>query len=205
MLSPASRVDQSRSEQPAMSGRRTDTRQRIQQVALELFSERGYDKTSLRELADRLEITRPALYYHFKAKEDILTSVIDDLNASMDELATWAKNQPLTPEGRLAVLVRVAALLNDQWRPLLRFAQVNQSAMREVPAGSTMQDRMMAMISMLADPDGPPTEQFEAWLAVIALLIGTMPFIVPSLTDQQRADVSLDVAKKLLTHEPGSR
>jgi AcrR family transcriptional regulator len=188
-----------------MSGRRTDTRQRIQQVALELFSERGYDKTSLRELADRLEITRPALYYHFKAKEDILTSVIDDLNASMDELATWAKNQPLTPEGRLAVLVRVAALLNDQWRPLLRFAQVNQSAMREVPAGSTMQDRMMAMISMLADPDSPPTEQFEAWLAVIALLIGTMPFIVPSLTDQQRADVSLDVAKKLLTHEPGSR
>ncbi|WP_279582068.1 TetR/AcrR family transcriptional regulator [Fodinicola feengrottensis] len=78
-----------------MSGR-TDTRQRIQQVALELFSERGYDKTSLREVADRLEITRPALYYHFKAKEDILGSVIEDLTASMDELTAWAKDQPRT-------------------------------------------------------------------------------------------------------------
>ncbi|WP_279582069.1 hypothetical protein [Fodinicola feengrottensis] len=55
------------------------------------------------------------------------------------------------------------------------------------------------MMSLLADPDGPPTEQFQAWLAVISLLIGTMPFIVPSLGDQERTDdISLAVAKKLL-------
>src|SRR5207249_9245344 len=50
---------------------RHDTRQRIQTVALELFAEQGYDKTSLREIAERLDVTKAALYYHFKSKEDI--------------------------------------------------------------------------------------------------------------------------------------
>src|ERR1039457_770640 len=51
---------------------RGDTRQRIQAVALELFAEQGYEKTSLREIAERLGVTKAALYYHFKSKEAIV-------------------------------------------------------------------------------------------------------------------------------------
>src|SRR5262250_2582010 len=54
---------------------RHDTRQRIQAVALELFNEQGYDKTSLREIAERLDVTKAALYYHFERKEDILVEL----------------------------------------------------------------------------------------------------------------------------------
>ncbi|HEY3674033.1 MAG TPA: helix-turn-helix domain-containing protein, partial [Acidimicrobiia bacterium] len=43
-----------------MSG---DTRERILAVANELFIEQGYEGTSLREIADRLDITKAALYY----------------------------------------------------------------------------------------------------------------------------------------------
>ncbi len=59
---------------PASRGSRTGgaTRERILDVALELFNERGYDKTSLREIAERLGVTKAALYYHFERKEDIL-------------------------------------------------------------------------------------------------------------------------------------
>jgi len=49
-----------------------DTRTRIQAVALELFTEQGYDATSLREIAERLGVTKAALYYHFKSKEEIV-------------------------------------------------------------------------------------------------------------------------------------
>ncbi|WP_163510316.1 TetR/AcrR family transcriptional regulator [Fodinicola acaciae] len=181
-----------------MSGRRTDTRERIQQVALELFSERGYDKTSLREVAERLEITRPALYYHFRTKEDILVSVIDDLNASMDELIAWAADQPRDRAGRLATLRRVSALLNDKWRPILRFAQLNQNAMRDLHSGMQMEDRMLSLISMVADPDSPPERQFESWLAIIALLMGTMPFVVPALRDDERARIAMETAIRLI-------
>lgn len=48
------------------------TRERILDIALELFSERGYDQTSLRDIAERLGTTKAALYYHFARKEDIL-------------------------------------------------------------------------------------------------------------------------------------
>ncbi len=48
------------------------TREKILAVALELFTERGYDKTSLRDIAERLGITKAALYYYFERKQDIL-------------------------------------------------------------------------------------------------------------------------------------
>lgn len=41
-------------------------------IALDLFNERGYEKTSLREIAEELGFTKAALYYHFPGKEDIL-------------------------------------------------------------------------------------------------------------------------------------
>ena len=48
------------------------TRERILDVALDLFVDQGFDKTSLREVAERLGVTKAALYYHFKSKDDIL-------------------------------------------------------------------------------------------------------------------------------------
>src|ERR1700734_3037387 len=53
-------------------GSAPETRERILDIALELFTEQGYDKTSLRDIAERLGTTKAALYYHFERKEDIL-------------------------------------------------------------------------------------------------------------------------------------
>jgi AcrR family transcriptional regulator len=50
----------------------SSTRERILDIALELFTEQGYDKTSLRDIAEQLGTTKAALYYHFERKEDIL-------------------------------------------------------------------------------------------------------------------------------------
>jgi AcrR family transcriptional regulator len=54
------------------TSQKPSTRERILDIALELFSEQGYDKTSLRDIAERLGTTKAALYYHFARKEDIL-------------------------------------------------------------------------------------------------------------------------------------
>jgi AcrR family transcriptional regulator len=51
------------------------TRERILDVALDLFVTQGYDGTSLREIAEQLGVTKAALYYHFKSKEDILLAL----------------------------------------------------------------------------------------------------------------------------------
>jgi AcrR family transcriptional regulator len=51
------------------------TRDRILDVALDLFTTQGFDGTSLRQIAERLDITKAALYYHFESKDDILMAL----------------------------------------------------------------------------------------------------------------------------------
>jgi AcrR family transcriptional regulator len=51
------------------------TRERILDAALDLFTEQGFDGTSKREIAGRLNITKPSIYYHFASKEDILLAL----------------------------------------------------------------------------------------------------------------------------------
>ena len=60
---------------PPLVDAKNDTRQRILDVALDLFTEQGYDGTSLREIAEQLGVTKAALYYHFESKEDILMAL----------------------------------------------------------------------------------------------------------------------------------
>ena len=47
------------------------TRDRILEEALRLFSEKGYDGTSVESIAEAVGIKAPSLYKHFKGKEDI--------------------------------------------------------------------------------------------------------------------------------------
>lgn len=60
-----------------------DTSTEIRAVALELFAARGFEQTSLREIAERLGITKAALYYHFSSKDELLGSLIDPLVADL--------------------------------------------------------------------------------------------------------------------------
>jgi AcrR family transcriptional regulator len=71
------------------------TRERILDVALDLFIEKGYDKTSLREIAEPLGFSKAALYYHFASKEDILMALHMRLHElGLDALAQMADQEP---------------------------------------------------------------------------------------------------------------
>ena len=52
-----------------------DTKERILKAAYEEFAANGYGKSSLGAIADVVGITRPALYYHYKSKEDLFLAV----------------------------------------------------------------------------------------------------------------------------------
>ena len=68
------------------------TRQQILETAQRLFAELGYDATSLQMIADELGLTKAAVYYHFRAKSDILHAAlvpgIQRLERLLDEAAT---------------------------------------------------------------------------------------------------------------------
>ena len=69
---PDSRKTKRIADQPPEAG---STRERILDVALDLFIEKGFDGTSLREIAEKLGFTKAALYYHYASKDDILMAL----------------------------------------------------------------------------------------------------------------------------------
>ena len=63
--------------QPPRRGRPGYDRESLLRVAVEVFNERGYDGTSMDDLARRLGITKAAIYYHVASKEELLRLAVD--------------------------------------------------------------------------------------------------------------------------------
>ncbi|MER8094527.1 TetR/AcrR family transcriptional regulator [Streptomyces goshikiensis] len=184
--------------------RRGDTRQRIQDVALELFAEQGYEKTSLREIAERLEVTKAALYYHFKTKEDIIISLFDDLTRPIDELIEWAQEQPKTLEMRREVLRRYSEAM-AAGAPLFRFMQENQATMRELSIGETMKRRLFLLVGLLQAADRPLEDRVRCVSALFTLHAGMM-FLQhvdadPEETRQAALTIAMDLITQAHSHE----
>ncbi|MCX4958422.1 TetR/AcrR family transcriptional regulator [Streptomyces virginiae] len=178
--------------------RRGDTRQRIQDVALELFAEQGYEKTSLREIAERLEVTKAALYYHFKTKEDIIISIFEDLTRPIDELITWAEGQPRTLETKREVLRRYSEAMAGG-AVLYRFMQENQATTRELSIGETVKKRLFTLVELLRTQDGPLTDQVRCVSALFTLHAGMMFLQHVEGNPEETRLAALEVATDLIT------
>ncbi|MFF4832771.1 TetR/AcrR family transcriptional regulator [Streptomyces sp. NPDC001315] len=182
--------------------RRGNTRQRIQDVALELFAEQGYEKTSLREIAERLDVTKAALYYHFKTKEQILVSIFEDLTRPMEELVEWGKGQPHTLETKQEIIRRYHQALIDA-SPLFRFMQENQATIRELRIGDTFKDRMRGLRDIIIDPDAPLVDQVRCVSALFTLHAGM--FVLQDLEgdpeDKRKAVLEVAVDQVTRAHQ----
>jgi AcrR family transcriptional regulator len=165
--------------------RRTDTREQIRDVALELFAEQGYEKTSLREIAERLGVTKAAVYYHYRTKEEILQSLFADLLGSVEEIVVWGRSQPAGPETRQAVLERYSRLIGDppeRFGRLVRFMQQSQNSIKELATGAGMRASMQALADLLVDSRSSAADRLRGRLALVALHLGAFS------EDQGQAD-----------------
>ena len=63
-----------------MSIREKNTKERILDEALKLFAQSGYMGTSMNDIADRMGVTKAALYKHYKSKQEILDSIVEKMN-----------------------------------------------------------------------------------------------------------------------------
>lgn len=78
----------------------TDTRAQILEASLELFLSNGFARTSLREIAEKVGISKPALYYHFDSKDDLLMELLAPITKAMDELLDRAESAEPRVTGR---------------------------------------------------------------------------------------------------------
>jgi AcrR family transcriptional regulator len=182
---------------------RTDTRSRVQQVALELFAEQGYEKTSLREIAERLGVTKAALYYHFKSKEDIVHSFTDDHFAMIDELIDWARAQPPGEETKHEILDRYVRIVFGG-APVFRFIEQNRAAMQGMEHGdkadrlARFRSRLDAIVELLAGPDPTLRARVRATASLISAS-GTCMLLWDSNEDPAEMQaIALEIATDLI-------
>ncbi|QKG22428.1 TetR/AcrR family transcriptional regulator [Actinomadura verrucosospora] len=175
--------------------RRKDTRERILDVALELFLEHGYDQTSLREIAERLDVTKAALYYHFRTKEDILDALVGSIGEPVDELIAWGRAQPPTLETRRELLRRLNEAL-EKGAPVFQFLQENQAALRGRTSPETFRNRMRDLAALMTDPDASVLDQIRSVSALFTVYFGT--FAVSSMdgTLEEKRAALLQVARE---------
>jgi len=123
----------------------TDTPRRLQieEVASELFRERGYAATSVRDIAQALNLQGGSLYAHMASKEDVLWSIVcraaDRFNTEVGPIAAEASSPPVD---RLRAMIRShvgvvtsiqqdAAVFLHEWRFLSAARRAEMSARRD--------------------------------------------------------------------------
>lgn len=108
------------------------TSRRLEEAALELFFERGYRSTTVRELALACGLTPGALYNHFPSKDLLLLSILRDVHGRLDAMMADAlAGAGDDPADRLRALVRAHAIFHTRFRREARVANDEVLALEE--------------------------------------------------------------------------
>jgi AcrR family transcriptional regulator len=176
------------------------TRQQILETAQRLFTELGYDATSLQMIADEMGLTKAAVYYHFRAKSDILHEAmrpgIQRLGTLLDEAAAI--------RGRRA---RIEHLVNGFVEFLVRnrhyavMASSDPAAKRDKLDAEAVAMRRRALTLLIGDnPTGAERLSFSA----VFFIPECLPDLV-DLTDEELREALQTTMLRMLRIPSGSK
>ena len=83
-----------------------DSRQEILRTAARLFQQRGYDATSMNDVAAALKLSKGGLYHHFQGKDEILFEIMNHAMEITQERVVGPVRSIADPENRLRSLIR---------------------------------------------------------------------------------------------------
>jgi AcrR family transcriptional regulator len=84
-----------------------DSRQEILRTAARLFQQRGYDATSMNDVAASLKLSKGGLYHHFQSKDEILFEIMNHAMDITEERVLGPVRGIANPEERLRALIRL--------------------------------------------------------------------------------------------------
>ena len=130
--------------------RGAQTRERAQSVALRLFTEQGYEATSLRQIAAELGINKASLYYYFDGKEAIVRSLLEQRGDEAEALLAWVREQPPSPDLLGAAVLRWVDSFTQEKLQGIRFLAANPLLLESLTQ-SPQEPRVGAALAQLAD------------------------------------------------------
>ncbi|HEY1989562.1 MAG TPA: helix-turn-helix domain-containing protein [Acidimicrobiales bacterium] len=178
------------------------TRERILDIALELFTDKGFDRTSLREIAERLSVTKAALYYHFASKDDILMA----LHMRLHELGKGAvrrmTEEPISLELWRELLDEMVTQMLVQ-RKIFLMHERNQAALEKLHSkdhDEEHEDIQVKFREILADPRLPLRDRVRMACSFGAIFAGLFMSgdAFNDTSDQKMGDLLHDAVHDLL-------
>jgi AcrR family transcriptional regulator len=152
-----------------VDNRRTDTRDRILTVALRLFADNGYAATSLQKIADELGVTKAALYFHFKTKEDILKGILLGHRDSVVDLVDQVEPRLGTLAGREELLRLIVDYQANRSQYFIRLIRENSTEIHNLSFGDEIRKAQRRLLDALAGPDPTLLDRIRARTAFLAL------------------------------------
>jgi AcrR family transcriptional regulator len=151
-----------------------DTRQRILDVALDLFIEQGFDGTSLRQIAERLGVTKAALYYYFESKDDILLALHMRIHEFGQQAFLSMGDGPVTLEQWGELVDEIAGQMLSQ-RKIFLMHERNQAALEKLhneEHDAEHEDIQNKLRQVLADPRVPLADRIKMAASVGVVFSG---------------------------------
>lgn len=179
-----------------------DTRETIRAVALELFSTKGFEQTSLREIAERVGLTKASLYYHYSSKQALLLAVVEPVITGWRAIAEDTASLEHTPANVRQVIERCLDVFLRN-RAVAGIFQRDPAGVAVV-AKSLWEDSLTLgrqLVTWLAGPMASPADRLRAVAAmeILGAVLTTGTYHPDQdFTDTEMRDVLLQAAVDVL-------
>lgn len=182
------------------------TKAAIRDTVVELFATKGFEQTSLREVADAVGITKASLYYHYASKLDLLLAVIDPIVDHMRAMVESLEGVPPDTGG-------VRGVLRDYVRGLMRHRDAGALFLRDtvtivnalVDRGPDLMETNHQLRDWLAAAVATPEARLRATAALEVLNVALLSTeVAPKAEDSQVENTLLDAATAVLYPQQGA-
>jgi AcrR family transcriptional regulator len=174
----------------------TDTRTRLIEAAIGLFTQHSFAGTSLQMIADELGLTKAAIYHHFRTREQLLAAVIEPM---LDELRTVVESAETkrTPHARAEHMLGGYAALAVRNRGLVAVLATDPSVATVLTDRAEWGKLILRQLALLADVDPGPAGEVKA-AVVFAGIAGAAGPTWGNLDDDALREHLVDAGRRVL-------
>ena len=163
----------------------TDSRDQILASAQRLFMEQGFRGISMRQIAEQVGLTKAALYYHFRDKEDLFVAIVERYLNRTAELLDMASAEGQDCRSRLSAIVYAILTQPVEERAILRLASQELSNISPEARGQFLilyHEKFIGRLTALIEAGMASGElrTVDARLATWTLLGMMYPYFHPS-------------------------
>ncbi|WP_053847751.1 TetR/AcrR family transcriptional regulator [Streptomyces sp. NRRL B-24085] len=202
MVAPSAK-DQASKKDAGSSGS-GNTRDRLLAVATELFTTQGYGGTSLREIAERLSVSKAAIYYHFRTKEDIARAIVEqimEVNGGIADRLTVAGKDAEAWQRAFDQIIEIALTHRRLFMVWDRNDDAFQKLFADDPVlGPQIEAQGEPLAALFADASLPPSDRIRlgcAFGAMMGPLVMYTSFYEDLSTDVLREHIRTTVSTLL--------